>query len=288
METTNLNEKRILIIFDFDCSLIPSDSDSLIINSLAPEYSEISQKMYSDNNSIYKKQWSKIIDLILIEIMLNKNIKLNQIKNILETMPIDYNTLLAIKYASRNNGILTIISDANQYYIETILKYYEIYNLFTKITTNYSYIIQDNNHERLQILPYQPDDQPHNCPNCPLNLCKGSVVDRYKVDLLPSNVSSFSHIIYIGDGNGDYCGVKHLRSEDIILCRKDWALHQRIRSDPSILASIIPWEDGQTIYDTFQQVFQSSSDSNNNKKDNDDHNSDNNNDDNKDNNNDHK
>lgn len=252
----------ILIIFDFDSSLIPFDSDFLIIDNFAPEYSTLSIELYKDENSNFKRNWSKVINYIIKEIMITKKICLNKINELLKTMPIDQNTLNAIKLASSKDCILSIISDANEYYINTILENYNIKDLFKCISTNHSSIIidnEDNNQERLEIKSFQSEDKPHNCPNnCPFNLCKGSVVDRYKIELLPPNTSSFDRIIYIGDGNGDYCGVKHLLSkDDIILCRKDWALHNRIKIDPTIVATVIPWVDGETIYQTFQTIFQS-------------------------------
>ena len=67
---------------------------------------------------------------------------------------------------------------------------------------------------RLCIKPHQPTSLPHNCPNCPPNLCKGAVLEGWLSDVNPARV------VYIGDGGGDFCPATRLREGDYLLARK--------------------------------------------------------------------
>ena len=67
---------------------------------------------------------------------------------------------------------------------------------------------------RLHVRPHQPDETPHACPHCPINLCKGAVMERWLEELAPSRC------VYVGDGGGDFCPSTRLRSGDAVLARR--------------------------------------------------------------------
>jgi len=65
---------------------------------------------------------------------------------------------------------LRIVSDANMFFIETILKHLGIREYFSEISTNPGYV---NEEERLRILPYHDFNKAsHGCSLCPPNMCK--------------------------------------------------------------------------------------------------------------------
>jgi pyridoxal phosphate phosphatase PHOSPHO2 len=65
---------------------------------------------------------------------------------------------------------LRIVSDANSFFIETILKHHGVLNCFSKITANPSYV---NEEGRLIICPYHDYlKSSHGCNLCPPNMCK--------------------------------------------------------------------------------------------------------------------
>lgn len=65
---------------------------------------------------------------------------------------------------------LRIISDANQFFIETILECHGLLGCFSHIVTNPSFVDGDG---RLGIFPYHDVGSPsHGCNLCPPNLCK--------------------------------------------------------------------------------------------------------------------
>lgn len=67
---------------------------------------------------------------------------------------------------------LKIVSDANTFFIETILNHYGIRELFSEIYTNPSFIDDEG---RLKIFPHHNfTESPHGCNTytCPPNMCK--------------------------------------------------------------------------------------------------------------------
>lgn len=66
---------------------------------------------------------------------------------------------------------MRIVSDANLFFIETILKHLGIIECFSEINTNPGYVDDSG---RLGILPYHDfQTLPHSCNNlCPPNMCK--------------------------------------------------------------------------------------------------------------------
>lgn len=65
---------------------------------------------------------------------------------------------------------LRIVSDANMFFIETILKHLGIREYFSEINTNPGYVDEEG---RLRILPYHDFNKaPHGCSLCPPNMCK--------------------------------------------------------------------------------------------------------------------
>ena len=64
---------------------------------------------------------------------------------------------------------LRIISDANQFYIETILEHHDVLRCFSQINTNPTRIDEE---KRLGIFPFHDLNSPHGCNLCPPNMCK--------------------------------------------------------------------------------------------------------------------
>lgn len=65
---------------------------------------------------------------------------------------------------------LRIISDANQFFIETILKRHGLLGCFSEIVTNPAFVDAEG---RLNIVPFHDSaSSPHGCNLCPSNMCK--------------------------------------------------------------------------------------------------------------------
>jgi 2,3-diketo-5-methylthio-1-phosphopentane phosphatase len=254
--------EHVLIVFDFDSSLVSEDSDSLVLKTLAPDLYEEALFMYQDpKNSSYYLQWAALMNYCLNKLINERGVSLETIQATLYLMPVDLDIVQAIQSAVAGSTLgqkqvtLIIISDANEYYIETILTHLNIRHCFTRIFTNHSHLLFNEQTQQLNLLieSYQPETVPHHCPYCPMNLCKSLVLKKF----CEESEVPYSQVIYIGDGSGDYCPAAHLtREKDLILCRENWSLHQKlVNSTIPICSQIIPWCDGKIIRETFERVL---------------------------------
>ena len=65
---------------------------------------------------------------------------------------------------------LRIVSDANTFFIETVLKHLGVRECFSEINTNPGFVDDEC---KLRILPYHDfHSSPHGCTLCPANMCK--------------------------------------------------------------------------------------------------------------------
>ncbi|RUS23198.1 putative phosphatase-domain-containing protein [Endogone sp. FLAS-F59071] len=99
--------------------------------------------------------------------------------------------LEAIKLMKASNTELIILSDANTVYIETILKAYDVSDVFTTVITNPGHF---DDAGRLHIRRHVSPDRPHGCTvGCALNICQ-------ELTQYLSTREPFEQMIYIGDG----------------------------------------------------------------------------------------
>lgn len=78
--------------------------------------------------------------------------------------------LTLIRFRSDFRCDLRILSDANVFFIDTILDHLDIKDCFSHVTSNPGYV---NEEGRLRISPYVDfESSPHGCSLCPPNMCK--------------------------------------------------------------------------------------------------------------------
>ncbi|KAF5203429.1 Thiamine phosphate phosphatase-like protein [Thalictrum thalictroides] len=171
---------------------------------------------------------------------------IHDIANSLNTAPMHPSTIATIKAAYALGCDLKIVSDANLFFIETILKHHGLFHCFSEINTNPSFVDEVG---RLRILPYHDFNiSSHGCGICPPNMCKGPVVERIMASAVADGKKRF---IYLGDGKGDFCPSTKLREEDFVMPRKDYPVWDLICSNPLLVMAGVhewtSWEDHQRI-----------------------------------------
>ncbi|XP_058750299.1 inorganic pyrophosphatase 2-like [Vicia villosa] len=206
---------NIVIVFDFDKTIIDCDSDNWVVDEFG----------FTDlfNQLLPTMPWNSLMDRMMMELHSHG------------------------KSAHALGCDLRIVSDANKFFIETIVKHLGISECFTKINTNPGYVNQQG---RLTVLPYHDFNKAlHGCPLCPPNMCKGLIIDRIQDTISEVDNKRF---IYLGDGAGDYCPSLRLRETDFVMPRKNFPVWDLICKDPSLVkAEINGWCDGQE----FEQVL---------------------------------
>ncbi|CAN6441459.1 unnamed protein product [Victoria cruziana] len=175
----------------------------------------------------------------------------------LKTAPLHPQIISAIKSAYSLGCDLRIVSDANMFYVETILKHHGLLECFSEINTNPGYV-DDNG--RLRILPYHNfHASPHGCALCPPNMCKGLIVDRIRASVT-KDLTAAKRFIYLGDGGGDYCPSLKLGDGDKVMPRKDYPLWHHIQNNPLLLrAEVHAWSNAVELEETLIQLIDSNS-----------------------------
>ncbi|KAF6138716.1 hypothetical protein GIB67_040848 [Kingdonia uniflora] len=109
------------------------------------------------------------------------------------------------------------MSDANVFFIETILEHHGLLHYFSEINTNPSLIDKEG---RLRILPYHDLETSPRCFNpCPPNMCKGVIIERIRESVSAVGRKRF---IYVGDGKGDFCPSLKLEEGDHVMPKEDY------------------------------------------------------------------
>ncbi|KAF8036380.1 hypothetical protein BT93_C2176 [Corymbia citriodora subsp. variegata] len=161
----------------------------------------------------------------------------------LKRMPLHPRVIESIQAAHRNGCDLRIISDANQFFIETILKQHGLLGCFTEIVTNPAFVDAEG---RLNIVPFHDSaSTPHGCNLCPPNMCKGLVLKR-----IQAADSEFRkrRYIYLGDGKGDYCPCLRLGAQDFVVPRKSFPLRNLIYNKQALIKAVIhEWSNGEEL-----------------------------------------
>ncbi|PSS18051.1 Inorganic pyrophosphatase [Actinidia chinensis var. chinensis] len=232
----------IVAVFDFDKTIIDLDSDNWVVDELG----------FTDlfNQLLPTMPWNTLMDTMMKELHSNGK-TIDDIVKVLERVPIHPRIVPAIKAAHALGCELRIVSDANLFFIETIVKHLGLTDYFSEINTNPSYVDEEG---RLKIFPcHDFHSSPHGCNLCPPNMCKGMVMERIQASVASEGKKKF---IYLGDGSGDFCPSLKLREGDHVMPRKDYPVWDLIcKNRPHIKAEIHEWSDGEDLERVLLQLI---------------------------------
>jgi 2,3-diketo-5-methylthio-1-phosphopentane phosphatase len=94
----------------------------------------------------------------------------DDIRECLWGAPLDAHVVSAINAASALGCDLKVVSDANTFFIETVLEHHGVLACFSEISANPAHVDPDG---RLRISPFHNSESaPHGCSLCPENMCK--------------------------------------------------------------------------------------------------------------------
>ncbi|KAK8628773.1 hypothetical protein V6N13_009356 [Hibiscus sabdariffa] len=224
----------IVVIMDFDKTIIDCDSDNWVVDELG------ATRLF--NQLLPTMPWNSLMDTMMKELHA-QGTTINDIIAVLKRTPIHPPIIQAIKSAHELGCDLKIVSDANVFFIETILDHHGLRGCFSEIDTNPSFVDEEG---RLRIFPLHDfSKHPHGCHHpCPPNMCKGIVIERIQASLFA--MEEKKTIIYMGDGLGDFCPSLKLRDGDYMLPRKDFPVWDLIcKNRKQIQAEVCEWSNGE-------------------------------------------
>ncbi|KAK1265533.1 Inorganic pyrophosphatase 2 [Acorus gramineus] len=232
----------IVLIFDFDKTIIDCDSDEWVVGGLggAALLEELLPTL--PLNTLMVRMMSYLH---------SQGKTIQDISDCLKTVPIDPQIISAIKTAYVLGCELRIVSDANTFFIETILSHHGLLECFSEINTNPSFIDDDG---KLRILPFHDfHSSSHGCTLCPPNMCKGLIVERIKESILQEGKR---RIVYLGDGKGDYCPSLKLVEGDFVMPRKNYPAWELITSNPLMIkAEVCEWGDAEEMEEVLLKLI---------------------------------
>ncbi|GJJ78795.1 hypothetical protein EMPS_11154 [Entomortierella parvispora] len=238
-----------LACFDFDWSLIETDSDRFVIEYLSPA---LRKKL--DERAM---QWTDLQNECLKEFH-EQGGSSQLVRESLTKVPMDSDMIKTCHLLYERGWDLAIVSDANSVYIESILEHYGIRHLFSAIVTNPAFWDAEG---RLHIHRLTPADVPHGCPLgvCSLNICKGQEVDKLVQQRLGPNSANGSTLkmLYVGDGQNDYCPALRMKNpEDLYFVRKGRSLEKYLEKNSAakdaLPSRIVYWSSASDILKTIQ------------------------------------
>ena len=245
--------------FDFDHTLIDVNSDTYIDKLLIKD-SDTKRYKYPDSvEDLYKQfNWTYRMNGVFEYMNTNHNITKSDLINCLNEIKINDSMINVIKRLYQNGYKLSIISDANTVFIETILRQNNVYDNFHKIFTNPADFDENG---RLNVKPFSEifnkDGTPFDCSTriCSSNICKGGIcfisfilsfyisiqlflkirlkdVLKSYISELKSNLNEdLSHLVYVGDGTNDYCPGILLSDNDSYFVRKHHSLSRLLQKE---------------------------------------------------------
>ncbi|KAJ9190309.1 hypothetical protein P3X46_001525 [Hevea brasiliensis] len=232
----------IVVVFDFDKTIIDVDSDNWVIDELG----------FTDlfNQLLPTMPWNSLMDRLMEELH-SQGKTIDDIVGVLKRTPIHPRIVPAIKSAHALGCELRIVSDANMFFIETILKHLGLRDYFSEINTNPGFVDEEG---RLRIFPYHDFTQSsHGCSRCPPNMCKGLIIERIQASIAKEGNKK---IIYLGDGVGDYCPSLRLTEADYLMPRKNFPVWDLICRNPMLIkAEIHEWTDGEELERVLLQII---------------------------------
>jgi len=210
------DDKRILLVFDFDHSIIEENSD-LHVRKLAP-----GGVLTDSITALYKNDgWTDYMAEIF-KYLHSIGKTQNDILDCMDEIKlIDGMEELFAETRQNKKFDHIIISDSNSLFINHILNHYELGNLFQVFTNPAKF----NSEGCLTIEKYHIQDW---CTLSTINLCKGHILKEY-ISTKKSQGTFYSCVIYVGDGYNDLCPGLTLQKQDILMPRKGFRLEKEIK-----------------------------------------------------------
>ena len=243
--------EKYLLAFDFDHTLIDDNSD-ISITSLAPN-----KKIPDHLKAMYRNDgWTQYMGEIF-KFLHKEGIRRKDYFECLNNIKFTDGIKDLLEKLDRNKTEFIIISDANQVFIEEMLKTAGLRDYFKSVYTNPAHF-NDNGCLEIEMFHYQTY-----CPLSTKNLCKGKILHDH-VEARRKEGTEFQIIAYVGDGTNDFCPSLRLKSFDCVFPRVgfklvDYIEKMKLEKDLTIKANIYPWKTGADILNQLLPLFNDSS-----------------------------
>ena len=241
------DKKKILLIFDFDKTIINDDSFG---------YYAIKMLTKEEKAKLFKaprnQNWVIGFNLTL-KMIKSHGTTLNEFNKVLEEIPLSKGMEELFTYIGKNKSKYeaVIMSSNYQYVIFHLLKHYNIFDIFSEIICTPS---KESNSDEKDQFVYVLNNKPHNCPKC--NPCNCKSLD-FKEFLSSHDMSKYEKIVFVGDGWNDFCLAKDLSDKDVVFARKHFVLYKKLFEENlknSLKCKAEAWDDAKDIVKYLQSI----------------------------------
>ncbi|KAH1207534.1 Inorganic pyrophosphatase 2 [Glycine max] len=269
----------IVVVFDFDKTIVDCDSDNWVVDELG--FNELFNRL------LPTMPWNTLMDKMMMELHSHGK-TIEDIVQVLQRIPIHPRIIHAIKAAHALGCDLRMVSDANTFFIETILRHLGIRECFSEINTNRDKMMNELHSQGktiediVQVLnrtPMHPSIVPaikasyslgcelkivsdaniffietilkhHGVWNCfsevIANPSYGMIIERIQ----NSVDAAGKKFIYLGDGSVNFCPSLKLKDRDYLMPRKNFPLCDLVSENSNLIkAEVHAWRDGEELYD---------------------------------------
>lgn len=114
----------VVVVFDFDKTIIDIDSDNWVVDGLGA--TDLFDRL------LPTMPWNTLIDTVMGELHAQGR-TLRDVADVLRAAPIDPHVVAAIRAAHSLGCDLRVLSDANRFFIETVLDHHGLRGCFSEI-----------------------------------------------------------------------------------------------------------------------------------------------------------
>ncbi|TYG49182.1 hypothetical protein ES288_D10G073500v1 [Gossypium darwinii] len=125
---------NVVVVMDFDKTILDCDSDNWVVDKLG------ATELF--NELLPTMPLNSLMDRMMKELHI-QGTKIEDIVAVLKRTPIHPRIIQAIKSAHALGCDLKIVSDANVFFIDTILKHHGLKECFSEINTNPSFVDEE-------------------------------------------------------------------------------------------------------------------------------------------------
>uniref|UniRef100_A0A146QMI9 Phosphoethanolamine/phosphocholine phosphatase n=1 Tax=Fundulus heteroclitus TaxID=8078 RepID=A0A146QMI9_FUNHE len=241
---------KLLMVFDFDHTVVDDNSDIWVLNCLPDQTLPASVKAsYRDGH------WTEYMGRVMAYIG-DQGISPDRIRGVMETIPFTpgMRDLLTFIAESKSAVDCIVVSDSNTLFIDWVLEGAGLRAAVDRVFSNPA-SINEAGHLELQ------HHHSHNCHKCPVNMCKRKVLEGYLSERAEAGVE-YGRVFYVGDGGNDLCPSLCLRGQDAVMPRKGFTLEKLLarlkaqKADSSAAAKVVVWSSGTEILQQLKQCLQ--------------------------------
>lgn len=244
---------RRLAAFDFDHTIVNDNTDIVARNLID------SKLISNDIKELYTASgWIPYMQKIF-QLLHQNQITMDTIRSSIRSIP-EVNGMMNLIKSIRNADFdIVIMSDSNAELIRTWIESNNLCQYFNQVFTNPAKFNSDG---YLQVEPYSHQTD---CNLCSVNLCKGSILEKYIKQCQNEKNIIYQSIYYVGDGKNDICPILKLGKMDFGCPRIGYRLDknlEQIREDAEqkLDANMIRWNDGCDLLKQINETLAKSDD----------------------------